>query len=1364
MLDITYTHFEGFGGALVNNVIGFVSNGFTELTFGMLSDPITMFGATILFGIAIFIYAFLKGEHGSANQIIFGSSGFDNIFVRAALVYFLFIALMHPIPVVQMTPVITYENNASAAGVNQGDRSIAGWLVNDLKTTVNLNTPEAGKKEEVMTIPLAFAPLGLVQQWYYGFPAISIDDFIEEVDESDSSNVKYRYKDVQINSGLPSLLSCAGSTEKANELKKFEGSIAARYDIGDLNSLNSTCKTNLQDGGEWKTNVEDSIMVLLFGASTPSELLSDYFEPIDRAFYYLSMSPISQVIQDRLKVVSSQEIPKKQLEELVNIWEGAKDANGVTIGDGIRDDFFDQARDNIYNADVAIEKSLLDTIDRLEEIAALNPKKAFPKEIAQAILQVILDNEPIKQAWRRNLPSPQAADANQSPSPKEIEQKAIPQVQINGVTGFDQVIQEAEKKVLDSHTINGISAVPARHLEDIAITATDLNIKQMIYTIYSNMSATLDVGIPNSIIPVAPTADSKVRFLTKGDNVITRNEFLSSIDENYFKPMSQQNSPFIAPTTIQKVDVSSVDGETFSTEKYKNIYAEIWAVERTLASRKMLINYASYLNTYVENLYATIKATTDKCQESDDCTSAFQASSTVALTWPGQGTDGADVTEYLNMVYAGVYPSKIYLSSTSIRAEGDNTKNVLFLPVREVISAIEDSGNELGVISLAPYQEPLKKFYEFVPVGFWSLDSASLNSYIESNPETIRYLKDAFGSDIIDKFRTDTVFSRSVVMLEGNGVDFNYDSLNKRYPGLGDKLKEVLAEFQQQRSVQFEQDKPNYATINNYIGRTVPSTLNQLLIDVKFKAASDTFASSISSYLSSLSSQSAYVNSFYSLVDSMYAYTSDSAGIRVFNPKYADNLLALFSEAGITADQLSKTHYVDILDTYVEQQANKHKIAVEKYIADTVVYTETVEVKSVSNITQATGITPIFEAYFDSLKNLEGNTDTNQTTTLQTAVNEFKNSIETDLKCTVPSDSLSLNDAITQCAEQHNITHSNETVETVAQINVPDSNLKFPLTDTNDQGAVAAISRLAWAGVTVVLNEFRDLQNTAISKTTDLKVHLGSSYRAPMFLGGIPTAANASGAVATDVDVVSRSFVNPDFIPPTISKSLDEIGNIYKKADLGNTESMVDVAIISAVGVLAFSFFGFLLGLSLKVLWELVKFLFLAVFSGAVGFFRAGILFPITFAIWMLTYDFANRRPLQFVSHMSMPSSGWSPKYQFVSAMKLLSVWLLSITVMLVILSIDYLFIEPVMQYLSLNNWVQGVVGADAYWAGTSILMIALVFIYALLISEGYKQIIKYLKNQYSQESPEVRAMLTAHQKLSSVQDKLKSMMPGGGK
>lgn len=1316
MIDIKYTHFEGFGGAILNNLVGYVSNVFTEYTFGFFTDPIAVASGAILIGLVLFLYATLKGDLDSANKIIFGSNGFDNLLTRSLIVYLAFFVVLMPVPVAQMTPIVLYENSDAAVGVNRGDRAIAGWLVNDFKTTTDMTTPATGVNEKVLSVPLIFAPLGWIQDWYYGFPEFEVADIFEEVEDS---NIKFSYKIPTLGSGAPTLRSCVSESSK---LEGLEGELKARMDLGTLDSIDAACKTNLSPGGEWRTSVDDSIMVLFFGYQAPSEILSDYFEPIDRFFYYLSASPLNTVVQDFLKIQSFGLLAEAHGKNVEKLW-----------GDN-QVHFWEYAKSRLYDADVAIERSLLDTVARLEKIVELRAGKAFPKEIAQAIQQIIIDNEPIKLAWRRNLSISNADEMLAA-------RKAIPKIVLGGLSAGSPAgkIQAAEKKILNENKESGVSMIEERHLEPLeSLIDNDSNKVSMIRKIYDDAISVFDMRSPPHVVNGS--------FLTKkhsnGNDSVSKEVYLEGVTEDHFKTSSSPEN-FEAPATIQTATVSG--DKTFGTSVYKNIYATIWGVERTLKSRQLMLDYANYLETYVNTLYTKINEVVQECEEKtgpgDSCMDKFKKSSSVALKW-NVGSDSVEKID-LNMVYAGVYPSTIYLSaSAEQRLPGDKTQSVLFLPIANLESHL---GSDVSM-SLASHQKPLERLNDLLPSFFWEKSAGDLNAHFKDNPEFRGQVGSVIGESLFTSFLNAKpgTLSGSVVVAEGDGMEVDYAAMNAKSAGLGDRLKQTLSPYQKSTTVGFENTSQDYSQLKDFVGRTMPSMIHGGL-PAKFNAAVNSYVMAFSKHISSLDSQIKFSNSFYSLVDTMHSFADPVTG--VFKEDYIPELEVVFGPAGYDVEKLKITTIEKVLIDYVIYEAGIRATSLDLY-TQSIVDSDGVYTIYPSRLNEA--------QYVDKMYG-----DAHAAITASAGSSQYYDEFFSALGCAYDSSSASSQaSSMSNCTERLKGDYTALTMKVPAERKGDDTPLSFPSSDSSGYGVVSAISRIMWAIVSYPLDFFRDYQNTAMVKVDEIQSHLGNAYRTPLYFGGVPSDVATHTLPEGGMTSKNKSFINPDFIPPNLSTAFDNLGVLDSLLAVAAGGATAAFLVWIKLGFIVTAVVGFvaLLGfLTAKYLWYIMLFLVLAVVSGIYGFFKAAVLFPFSFVLWLLTYDFTNKESYPVLSRMVGENSNFNPKVQLIHAWKLLSIWILGFSMMMLILQIDSFFIEPMMQQLIMSNWVQSAAGDTFYWIGTSILIMVLAYIYILILMKGYGVLTDYLVRSYSEDSPEVKAMLSTQKKLKGIQDKVQT-------
>ena len=1330
MINISFTHFEGFGGALVNNLVGTVSNGITQLLQGFLTDPIAMFSGAILIILGLIFYLILKGKPSEIYTLIFGTKLYDNVLVRLLAIYFIAFALLQPIPVVQMTPVVAYETDATASGVDSKDRAIVGWIINDIKTTTTFTGEAAvsqGTLQEVQYVPLIMAPLGWFQSAYYGFPDFDVEDFIIPKDqhtdpEMQEGEIPYFYKAPASNSGLPSMVACLPNPQEI--LDEYENNFKARLDFGSIDKLTSTCKANYGIGGEWRKEVENALITVAFGEQSVSEIMSDFFEPIDRVFFYMTAQPATSVIHNYLQIDASNTIPSAYINELEGKWESYSPS------------FWNSAINDLYAADKAIDEKILSIAKKLKTLKEVSPGKAFPGEIVLAVEQQFLENDSIKDAWRRNL----AAKTD-----KEAEAKAIPQTPIGSVAdGNEKIIRTAEKEFLQkAHEIGGVASLPLTNLEEPTLSVDNPDdILVMRSKIYKDAAGVLGMEIPPHVL-----SDKYLAGATR----ITGDEALNELNKDqkkWFRHKAIDTNPsnFTAPSSIQTTTFKDFNGDGVTSEIYKTINSELWAVERTLRSRAMLLEYITSLESAANAILEVVQQDVARCEQSKDCDKTEPKSIKTSSVVSVSKSDGSSDSLKIPMVYAGIYPSQIYLGlSTQERKSNpaDTTGKVLILPLEGVLDKITVKQTDP---SLAAHQKPIYRFSDLVPSDFWQSNQASVKGFVEDNQTgglSRKIMEKALTN--LTSFLSATEFTGNVKQYDGTGVVVDYKALNKKHPMLGDNFRVVVEQIASVKQVTFETETVDFSKLNDYFGRKIAAqdfvSTTAPMRDEKFKeilATINGLAKSFSASLSSIESQARFIDSFYLLVDTFFPYTEVDGADLVFKPEYREDLAVIFNSVGIDSNKLATEYYIDNLFELIEGKAAQYKTSLDQYSKDGV-KNGTITVSTLSAPEKISDF--IVNNHIAYLKKSDFHA--------QSLIQEKHTAIfEPVSECSAVLDlsPVELKKAdIKACAKAFDSVGDSDTKAVL--IKAFDSETAFPASESNYNTYMTAISRVAWAGTSAVLDLIREFQNTAVLKVQNIRAYSSPAYRTTMFMGAVHPSVQQS-MVDAAINSSEKHFVNPQYQPPSLGESLDVL--VASISDAPIEDTLVSAATLAMIGVgAAFSvLIALLLGAAIMV-FRLVKFLLLAVLTSGLGFIMASFVFPLSLVLWMISHNIFTKKPYEGLESLAQ-SPLIQPKRQLTLAYKMLSVWVVIFTIMIAILMVDHLLIEKVMETVALKSWIYSAAGDSFYFVASTILILSITAIYVVLLGFGYSKAKEYLVS-ISYDTPEMKKAMDMFDRMGDV-------------
>lgn len=325
-----FRHYEGFGGGFFNKTLGDLPEMFNGLTYGNF-----IYFFALIFTIHFLVHSiqFITGDRNRNPISLFWNDQssrpyLDNIFVKLVIINVVYFFVLSPVPVVQMTPVVSYGVSSSGEGSDQNDKRIIGWIVNEFKSDVD-------GEGSLLHIPAIVAmPVGIVEELFYGFP-----DVMSAIEEDTDQPIRFGINDNKYKlkaDGDLTLTKCLDlDAAKAEELSD---SIYAR--IEDKN-ITTDCAALAADG------LSSSFVgwFPLIGG----EVFADFFEPVDKlselrhadkALDYLALTPFQEEKLKWMFGIAYEMIKAETNQSIVSIQETYRHTQQVVIPSKIKALYF----------------------------------------------------------------------------------------------------------------------------------------------------------------------------------------------------------------------------------------------------------------------------------------------------------------------------------------------------------------------------------------------------------------------------------------------------------------------------------------------------------------------------------------------------------------------------------------------------------------------------------------------------------------------------------------------------------------------------------------------------------------------------------------------------------------------------------------------------------------------------------------------------------------------------------------------------------------------------------------------------------------------------------------------------------------
>jgi hypothetical protein len=867
-INFVFQHYEGFGGPLINNVMGFFTESFLFVTGGVTYDKMSLIGLSVILSILLGLYTFLKTLDFSAlKDVIYDErKPWWNLITKTFLIFILFDALLKPIPMVQMTPIIGYVNSSSSNGLNKGDREILGWLVNDMKTTITNSIDQNSTKKKIepgkdgnkviVVVPQIMAVLGYIERIWYGFPEMTDDDIKNffTVDDSTYKTGSYQIFYSDSDKKEKSLLSCV--KEKQSFLDLHEDKLKARIGFDDITD---SCLKKLSLG--------DSFFISFFGKNISSTVISDFFEPIDQMYYYMIGNPYKELMMSKANMEYKKQLLIKSNERLSEINE-----------DDIKKESQDKYNTEITNIDREIKETSNKIFEMLNNLEKETATLTYPKEIA-LLLKDILTRQSVPKVWRRNLPS---ADSN-----KEI-------IAIKNID-FDN------SNVGNNKSLSEILKIEKEYIKT-NITKTDIE-KININTSEEYLKNLFSMA---KLVFQDDTLESEYEGINEGNYMFKELVPLISVDlSNYYDD------------SIEGVD---------TIKKYMTLKAK-W--ELTVVVREIILDIVKNQMKTVKNLSDNYKRVKNQCNtggiDISSCISQTLSGNFVTVDHTTVGANATKSRYSLRNAYAGMYPSIIYSTNQMAkRQKDDNTGSALFLNLNEITEELENKNMDVSVsnsVSLNPLtlsDLPTDgTLWEYIETKTDPDKYKSLSFFFN------RLNNKTFKSNLLDKKEDGIKRITGTNKTELSSVEDLFKELVKKYSlssSVGTELynsykKDTLDKIdvtQNTASIQGPKDH----IILQFIGGDVSNNeeLNKRVMQHK---------SIVASILTGYSS-SEYPKIFLKLIKSVLPYIDSNGTTLVFKDKVSEELKGILDENG-TQIYKENENFIENLRYIIDNGINKSK-------------------------------------------------------------------------------------------------------------------------------------------------------------------------------------------------------------------------------------------------------------------------------------------------------------------------------------------------------------------------------------------------------------------------------------------------------
>lgn len=1307
MLNIYFPHYEAFGGPLINNIIGSIVNGFTALTNAFLTDVTSVVLAYIFLNLFAMIYVLVRSLDPSSAMkfIIDPEKPYINIITKGILLIGIFTLFLKPIPVIQMTPVIAYSESNESANINRGDRLVAGWLVNDMKTTTNLHglgvfdpvptwSSDLYKRDdslqdtaEMMFIPQIFWFLGMFEAWYYGFPDLNLSNMISPSytgrdADGDLEASFFKYAPI---ASMPTLLNCVANDDMKNKLLAMESGIVARIE---LDNLSGTCAPKMSvdpnNPGEWHLLARNSGSSIIFGANTVGEGLSDFFEPIDRFFYYLSSTFISELISDRIQV----DVPSAVV----------KQATKFAIIDNDPSHIINDMSKKASAKDKVLNESIKDNAKKIVENLQLITDNLAPGQEIKAFANMahdIIINQRKLDFWRKNQPfNPDKATINKTLYTKNLSTSTVLPIALE-----QQFI--AQKNTPERTTSEyKISSTPAKDIADLLekLSIQFLEITNKQGTMNADNLNLVEFSLANATVPFSSFQEFNLR-----DDALTKEQ----------------------------------------SKKLADFQIKAFQINKYIFTKSLLLEYTKELKQYTQNLLTHFE---QFCSEFDnDPSTTSSCNDTKFASSPNSQITISSFTPQTSV--AGMYKSTYYKNVSGdilIKlVENNDIANKdhkdIYLSHESLIDELNVDYSHAGSIALAP---PI--FSEVVPKNFWTSGTNE-----DTLPRIIKYssgINTPFANataQLLSAYIKDSEVQQ--VIVNEDKYSFNFDYFDN---WTGNKTKDAQIKTYFETELQKAYSKVGLESFDASTGTLqFPSPFKDAPTDPKINESFEKYtahhtATVYPDYTEGAIPAIINLNTL-KMVISQFVVGSNDHKLKYIT-KFNDLILALKSSSivdckpgpckvklnpilqkELVLSGISATLDSDIVTTlsaYISNKASEYKI--EPLILE----------KWAKN--------PIPAPHIATLDN-KGKIQMTKAECILKPTNERPMHLRKS--CNAAPDTLPKVQTVITAAPASALTP-----EAVIPVS---SNMKINI--SYDNWFIKSVSTLfswAWDMFSIPLDVLRSLQNTALIQTATSLSSEGSFYQ-PQFLIGSYSTIDSAQKIISSSDTTASTHTNIQLPKPSpafdSANVIEEIKKYFSKEIPGINMSLSDLIQASAILAAITIFFGgsgilvFLIA-SVYYLFRFVVYLalptvmiiLLGIMAGIFGFFRATIIAPLAVAVRFIASDFSRgfkdpqtHPELSSLLNSKAIKSLLDYKQQFAIAFKQLSAWIVSVTLIFALLWIDNTLLNGWQQTAMMRAWVADITGQDLAIYTSYFIIVLAATLYGYLVHLSYSKLEDFMKS-----------------------------------
>lgn len=1374
MLNIYFAHYEAFGGPIINNAVGSIINAFTVATNGFLTDVSSLILAYFVINIMAMIYVLVKSLDAKQAMlfVVDPEKPYINIITKGIVLAAVFTLFLKPIPVLQMTPVIGYNVSSSTSSVNKDDRVLAGWLINDMKTTTGYHSSAEvptdtnyieerplkthNEANEMLYVPQIFWLLGLFEDFYYGFPNIDLSQTVsQEYSTTDDDGKQLPYFKFTPTASVPTILNCIPSTdtEQRKELLAMESGIYARINLGELTP---DCKANLEISDSSTTNIwhqdaKGSLSAMLFGLNTVGEGLSDFFEPIDRFFYYLSTSFISELISDRIRIA----MPIEHVNSRIVASEKSNDAitaNALEYASDIVFDDYDEKTDNNI-------RQIFDTIQEINSpLAGLNAK-----DFVAIINDIILNQEfPPSGAWRKNTKA-QDDDSAQARIDSEVPTKYLAETIV--ITPSQPIQEEVDffkTKLKDTYEIN--------------IPTLNSDFSKSYYSLP-------DFDDDDSLIAFSDNLQSVANEL-HGSGITVAVDAVSLT----LAPVTTPSSP-----TFQEFSLDQQE-KNLATNLIKN-NTQQFRINKYLFAQQAKLAYTAYLKDYLMGIKTLFQFNlcTDYviASEIQTCIDAWFADE------PRASVQFGDYDK--QQAVAGFFKSSFYDSVAGDNKHLDKTITA-YISIKDFLAHSEFNGSDLTA-HVGEYASAPLLFKDVFPDSFWTATPGSTNlnvanishilSFLE-NPTVFTasipgllasYLQSETGEQDnnwmltpgVNKIPFATFSNWSGNEAKDTKIKGYFDTaLTKVYANIGATF--VSSSEDSGENITFDTafsavpptENPKLSNFSQFTSHTSTTTLPPLNGDLSLDIARvNTYKYMISQIIeSNYNSQMSYIIKFNNILISLKNLLTDvGCGSDTGTISSDADAGATSSGCKVVFDSSPGTESIqDVLYSKISALAEKlTEIEPNSELLTTGVLPSSGQVGVVElisryiELTQAAFLAQAAKSPIDIVSNTE-----NKKITISTKKNPKtctkRNQGNAAKKCKARKDALSASIEATEAnskivfqAEETQFSQPIYNIDISKPFNISPAAEVFSYSSWSVSGTWNWIITTIWDLYSIPLDILRELQNTASIKVSASSLSQSPLYQPQFVIGSYVVPQFHTTTLNQTHQNYTQSYSNRSAPKQfRLNSSRDDIKSAidyawyepflfgYSLDDImsfsGAIVAVVLLLVSSTIFAFIFAIISALLKLILYVLRPTAMIVFLGIIAGIIGFIRATIIAPIAFALSFIATDFSrgfsNLEHIGAFQHIFQNSQALNFKTQFTIAFKQLSVWLLSVTMIFALLWIDNMILSHWQESALIKAWLGDLTGKSWMMISGYFVIAITTLLYGLLITKAYEYIQEWMTEQ----------------------------------